>query len=379
MAHSRVSPSAAGRWSRCAGSVIMGEQFPETGRSESAEEGTAAHWVASEVLSGRGASPFEGRTAPNGIIITSEMVDAAKVYVQAVFDVVPSVSDRMIEKPMVIPRIHPECHGTPDCWAFLTGAMELHVWDLKYGFGIVEPEENQQMICYIAGAMDQVAEFMKSPVGVLDQHITVVAHIVQPRPFHVLGPHRVWRIPAVELRGPINFLAAKAQEALGPNPQCLSGEQCLYCSARHACPAAQKAAMRAIDYVSMAVPELLSPMAMGIEYRTLQRCVSAMKSRMAGLETQLITMLNQGQGSECGLSLEVGNGRERWSKPIEEIFAMGDLMGVDLRDKPQAITPAQARKAGMPKELVTLYTEIPNNGYRLVDAGSTIAAKAFGK
>jgi hypothetical protein len=51
----------------------MCERFPERADSDAAREGTASHWVASEVLVGRGAEPFTGRTAPNGVIITEEM------------------------------------------------------------------------------------------------------------------------------------------------------------------------------------------------------------------------------------------------------------------------------------------------------------------
>mgnify|MGYP000213916355 CR=1 FL=1 len=38
--------------------------------------------------------------------------------------------------------------------------------------------------------------------------------------------------------------------------------------------------------------------------------------------------------------------RERWAKPLEEVLALGDMLGVDVAKK-AAITPKQAVKAGI--------------------------------
>lgn len=375
MDHARLAPSSANRWVNCPGSVTMEERYPERTESESAREGTAGHWVGSEVLVGRGAESFVGRTAPNGVIITEEMVDAAKVYVEHVYSIAPLAASRIFERRVAITRVHPtECFGTPDCRYSTPG--ELHVWDYKYGYGIVEPKENWQLICYAAGYMDELTEI---PAGLFDQGLTVNLHIVQPRPFHQQGSCRTWRIAGTDLRGYINRLEAAATAALGPNPQLQSGDHCRYCSARHACPAAQKAALFAIDYSCGAIPEELSARALGIEYRTLQRAAEAIKYRLTGLEQQIIQLLQKGQGSDTGFGIQHGKGRVQWSVPAAEVFSLGDLMGKDLRAPLSPITPVQAQKLGLPADVLNAYTSTPENGIKLVPSGGTLAAQVFGQ
>lgn len=372
MSHAQLSPSGASKWVKCPGSVKMGQYYPDKGRSEAAEEGTATHWVASEVLEGRGADPFIGRTAPNGIIITHEMIDAARVYVEHVHQIAPLPHKRVVEKIVKVTRVHPtECYGTPDCWYFDEVKKILHVWDLKYGYGIVEPYDNWQLICYVAGIISDA-------LRVSDMDVTVAMHIVQPRPFHVQGSTRTWVVSAVDLRGKINMLSNAASLALSDNAQLSSGDHCRYCSARHACPAAQKASMFSVDYTYSVMPEELSPVALGIEYRTLLRAISSMRDRLTGIEAQIIKLCEDGKGAETGFKAENGTGRLAWSKTADEVITLGDLMGVNLRAPASAITPTEAKKLGLPQEILQIYTNRPVSGIKLVPADHTLAARVFG-
>lgn len=375
MGHSRLSPSASSRWVFCPGSITMEARFPETTRSEAAEEGTASHFVGSESLSGR-AIPAGGQTAPNGVILTAEMIESAEVYTEAVAAAAPRGTLLQIEKAIRVSRVHADCWGTPDLWYFDPATWALHVWDYKYGFGIVEPFENWQGICYAAGALDIVAANMGHPAGSIDQRVTVVIHIVQPRPFHAAGPAREWRVKASDLRGYINRLEVAAAEALGANPRTVSGDYCRYCSARHACPAAQKAAMFAVDVTDRAVPEELTPAALAIELRTLQRAAKALEYRLTGLESQAIAALQAG-GYVPGFGLQSGAGRPAWTVPAPEVFALGELFGLDLRKPPEPITPAQAKKAGLDSAMVAAYSEAKGSGIKLVATGNTLAAQVF--
>jgi hypothetical protein len=327
------------------------------------------------MLSGN-AVPAVGQTAPNGIILTAEMVESALVYVEAVTRAVPHGVKLHVEKPITIPRINANCWGTPDLWYFLPEKWELHVWDYKFGFGIVEPFENYQGVCYASGALEILAASMGQPVGAIDQRVNVVIHIAQPRPFHVAGPVREWKLRASDLRGYINRLEAAAAEALGENPRTVSGEHCRYCSARHACPAAQKSAMFAIDYTDQATPEELSPDALAIELRTLQRAAKALEYRLTGLESQAISLL-QGGGHVPGFAIQNGAGRPSWTTPAAEVFALGELFGLDLRKPEEPITPAQANAKGLSVEMVNAFSEAKNSGIKLVTTAGSLAAQVF--
>jgi hypothetical protein len=310
-------------------------------------------------------------TADNGTVLDMEMIEGAWSYVEAVQKAAGS-SQLHVEQKMSISYVHDECFGTPDCWFLLDGKRELHLFDYKYGYGIVDVFENWQLVCYTAGIVQQLGL-----TGLQDQELDVVMHVVQPRPFHVLGPHRTWRVKASDLRGYYNRLAHAANKALDVDPECIAGTpQCRYCNARHACAAAQKSAMYFVDYSSRAMPEELSPEALAIELRTLRRGAEAIKYRLTGVETRVESLIKAG-GFIPGWALQQGQGRTAWTKPADEVFALGDMMGIDLRAEPAAITPAQAKKKGLPVELLSAYSAAGDSGVKLVPTEATVASRVF--
>ena len=371
--HARLSPSAAHRWVRCPGSISMCEQFPDNEPSSAAEEGTATHWIASEALQGR-MQPV-GTKAPNGVITTIEMFECAGVYVSAVNEVAGSLP-LAVEQPMRCSEIHPDCWGTPDLWYYNPAVSELHVWDYKHGFGIVEPYENWQLLCYSSGALCQVATQLRVGPGELDQTVTTVLHIVQPRPFHEHGHHREWRQKAWFHRGYVNTLASAAGKALTLQAECSTGGHCKYCSARHACPALQKAVMVAVDYCSEARAVQLSPDALARELRVLTRMEELVKALKTGREQQAIGLIQAG-GGVPGFALENGKGRRAWNRPVEEVLALGSMLGVGLAEAPAAVTPAQAIKRGLSADVVNAYSDVPSTGYKLVSSDRSMASLAF--
>lgn len=366
IAHSRLSPSKAAQWLACPGSVAMQACFPDRGSSESAEEGTACHWMAAEVLLGRGGSEFIGRTAPNGVVITRDMKDAAITYVAAVRGAVPPLAELHVEEHVQIPYVHTECHGTPDCWYFNPITMTLNLWDLKYGFTPVDERENWQLLCYTKGVL------AITPYN--DEKITVVHTIVQPR---ISNPVRSWTFMGSELKQYADRLRDAAALALSPNAPCHAGEQCHYCSARHACPTAQQAALWACQYIGQAVPEALTPEALAMELRTLRRAADAIKYRLAGIEASAIATINSGI-MVPGFATDNGPGRDGWTFPAAEIFAIGDMMGVDLRAEVTPLTPVQAKKAGFSEELIAAYSRKGVGALRLVESKDCLAARVFG-
>lgn len=368
-AHARLSPSASSRWVKCPGSVPMCAGYPNTS-SDAAEEGTASHWIGSETLSGRGRAVPEwvGVKAPNGIVIDMEMVDGAYVYVEAVKRIAGVSQQIQVETPMSCAVIHPDCWGTPDLWYWQ--GKELHVWDYKYGYGIVEPFENWQLICYAAGLMSGLT-------GLQDQEITVVLHIVQPRPFHADGAVREWRCSGADLRGYINKLAHAAAQATSATPGTCSGHHCRYCAARHDCPTLAAACYASIDYIGQAQPEALSTEAMAMEYKILERIEVLIKARKSAHESRMIGMIKAGE-SVPGYTIDYGTGHAKWSKPVSEVLALGQLLGINLAAPQAAITPAKALAAGLDPTLMKTYSERPVTGTKLVAVQGSLAQRAFG-
>lgn len=358
--HSILAPSSLARTVQCAASVKLEALFPETEDGVEAAEGTAVHWAASEQLHGVLLDP--GVRAPNGVVLTTEMLEAADMWLDHVTATVAMCGlkpgDGKIEQRVAIPRIHPLMWGTPDFRATLPTKVRptIYVADLKYGHRLVDVFENYQLLAYAVGAWQE----MGSPP---DFEIDVLLSIVQPRAPHPQGPVRTWRFRLDEARALINIASNQCHAALtdpavtGRVIPARTGPECRDCRARHACTTLQQAAFNAVD--ESGKPQVFepSPAALALEVRVLREAQDRLKARLSGLEAQAEAKLRAGQRIP-GLALQAAsNGRLVWKRPAEEVIALGGLMGVSVAKKPEAITPLQAIKAGLPEALVSQYAE----------------------
>ncbi len=348
----RIRCSAAGRIVQCPGSLVMCELHPGED-TPAAIEGTMAHAVASGHVTD---------------CTDEEMLEGAEMYRDAINN---GVIPLHVEEYVSCATIHPENGGTPDAWYFDRARLALHVFDYKYGHGHVEVFQNYQLMNYVAGILDTL-ELSEC----IDQLLTVHMTIVQPRSFHRDGPVRTWTCKASDLRGYFNHMRAAYAEALGPNPVCNTGPECKYCPARHACEALLRSGYDATERAGQSVPLELSNDALGRELQLLQRTAVLLDARITGLAEQALRVMRAG-GSVPGQILEQGMGREKWAKSVDEVVALGELMGVAL-EKKGVITPKQAIKAGIPAPVVRSYSETPRGEVKLVPSGKRLAA-IFGR
>lgn len=383
--HAVLAPSFAPVWSKCSGAVTMAAMYPEDTESESARWGTAAHELASKMIhtQARGRVGYPDRSvvvgtmSNNGVVIDDEMFDAAEVYADDVTTVM--IETGVFGGPhwgnedrLEMPRIHELNWGTCDHWIFAQKQGVLWVWDAKFGFEIVEPFENQQAINYVCGILDKL-----DISGLADQHIEVRIRIAQPRAFHRDGPIREWSVQASDLRAYFNILSTQAHESLGVDAKTTPGSHCKHCPGRHACTSAQRYAMAGIDYIGRPLPDELSPEAIGIELANLMRAEKAIEYRKTGLEAQARALIVKGHRIPF-FSVEQSIGREKWTKPIEEIALLGDLLGIDLR-KQDVVTPNQARKLGIDASVIKDYADHPVTGFKLVFDEGNAFRRVFSK
>lgn len=375
-AHSVLPPSGAAAWRRCAMWVTMNQRFPQDDTPEAAE-GTAAHWVFSQVLVDKPVS--EGMAAPNEVVVTDEMIDGAELMAEAICNTSKGRSLALhIEEPVSISRIHPQCWGTPDVWAFDRDHMLLDVFDYKFGHGFVDEFENDQGVAYIAGLIDKLAEELGVGPGLLDQQVRVRFHIIQPRCYYRGAPIRTWDIGlASNLRGQINTLSMAALAALGEDPPARTNPECRNCPGRHACSALQQAAYADAEYATRSSLVELSSSAASLELRMLERAQARLDARVDGLREVVSALGRSGQPTPFH-RLESKPGRVVWNAPVDQIVAIGQLMGVDLA-KPGAITPSQARKAGIDDAVIKAYSITQAGSIKLVPDNPTDVRKVFGK
>jgi hypothetical protein len=238
--HAKLSPSGASRWSRCPASVQRSEGIADSG-SKYADEGTAAHFLASHCLE-NGTEPHDHLGLTIGLFVhpesdsefqkfiedaspdvmeqcdlrteyevDDEMADEVKKYTDLVRDLVKSTNGTLfVEQRLPIDHITGEEGATGTSDTVIVTPSELIVIDLKYGAGEpVDAQDNEQLIMYGLGAL-----------------------ISQPRKQYV--GEAVYTM--AETEGWSKFLTERASRTQLPNPVAIPGKkQCRWCRAAGQC------------------------------------------------------------------------------------------------------------------------------------------------
>jgi len=258
MAHAKYSPSGASRWIACPGSVNLEEGFPDSS-SEFADEGSAAHFLASTALTdGKNAKDYLYKKIavyndreefiglqdkPEGarvFVVNPEMIENVQVYL----DLVRSMpGDLYVEQKYLISHLTGEADakGTADAVVIRDG--KITIVDLKYGRGVkVEAEGNYQLGMYAAAAIEHWS--------FCEEFHSVELVICQPRINHV--DHWETDLEWIEmLTRNVDLAVRRSQEA---NPEFVPGDkQCKFCKAKASCPALTNHVLRTItdDFVDL--------------------------------------------------------------------------------------------------------------------------------
>jgi hypothetical protein len=330
-------------------------------------EGTAAHWVFERGFDGQW--PAVGDTAPNGVLVTDEMLDGAEMFVDAVRGMVPQDVRLYVEDKLMMSNvIHDANWGTPDTFAIASGVIWL--FDYKFGHRYVEEFENWQLINYVAGIYQALQG------KVLDDTVVHIT-IVQPRVFNRGQPVRTWTTTIGALKPYWEKLRAAAPMAMCDEAPCVTGDHCEFCNGRHACEALQRTALSATDQAFSSIPLILPPLAASRELSAMTRAADMLNARITGLQQQLLDLCRRGENVP-GYAIERAQGRQRWIKPIPEVIALGQMFGLDV-SKPGVITPKQSVKMGIPAAVVLQMSDEPLGEWRLVQATTDKARKVFDK
>lgn len=376
--HSILPPSSAHIWRYCTGWVQNADQFPQP-ETEAQLNGSATHEVGALLIEqglrgGIGRTLQIGDQASNGAIVAAEMVECAELWASTFLRehssrVTKGGIKRGVETRVQCPGIHPESFGTVDSWLFDPDPNDptLIIDDCKGGHVHVNAFENWQMINYANGIINEL--------NPKQENISVWFRIIQPFSYHSDGPVRTWKTTLRALQSRYwPELAAAAREAMGPDAKLTTGHHCRRCHLRANCPAALQCGLSLYETVMAPVMQQMSPEALGLQFSIIDRAMEQLKALSTGFEEQVKALIKSGT-TVPGWHMVPTAGREKWHKPMNEVIAMSGLFGVDLVKK-ELVTPNQARKAGIPNEIIAAYSS-RNTGLELVPENTSMVRQIF--
>lgn len=365
----RLRPSSAGRIVACPGSVVMCELYPEEDTIET-REGEAVHWAGAELL--RGEQVALGQVTGNGVMLTDEMVETAEAYAGHIIGRDDLEGFGHVEETVASAALHVENYGTPDYWIYKPQLHHLFIDDLKNGHGFVSEIRNWQLMDYAALVAREIGMYG-------DDRLRITMTIHQPRSFHRRGPHRSVTVTLGELRKPLSELSLAFRKALEPGAPVIASnpDECTNCSARHECEAAIAAGHAAKDLAYDSTPLVMSPAALSKEYRTLVRAEKMIKARREGIKQSIMSSIQRGKLVPY-FGIEHTKGRTVWRDDAVDqgIIDVAQAYSVPVT-KPAMITPLQAIKAGIPEDVVKMYSHAPSGAAELVEDDGTFAANVF--
>jgi hypothetical protein len=361
--HARLSASAAERWFNCPGSVAL--SVGKSSSSEAAAQGTFAHHIASECLTGvRRPSEWSGnKTIIDGFTIEcdEEMIDGVQFYLDTVDDDLQPGDVQHVEVGLAeeLAKLHPSLGGTADYARWRPSTRELLVCDLKYGAGVaVSAEDNRQLLTYALGVM------LRLKVGA--DKITV--RIVQPR-LEIDGQKvRDWTFDG---KGILDFAADlidAANRASLPDAPLNPGYWCrkTFCPAARECPEVEKYqhAMVAAEFdVNLPVTaETLTKVAKALEM------IGPLEAKIKQVEAYAYELANRGLDIP-GYKLVDKRGTRKW-KDTEHVIAWAKAKAIDPYAEPDLLSVAQLEKKLKKEEKKELeqFVEKVSSGTTLVPA-----------
>lgn len=362
-----LNASALPRIVACLGSVAASEGVTRNRvQSDDAREGDAAHWVAQRIAEG----VKYDMTAPNGVPITAEMIEHGEAYASYIPDGEGDTWPPMIETRadwLALADLMIQVRGDAAWFNWSTG--DLHVIDYKYGWRIVEPEMNWQLIADAIGVVRRA-----SAGGLAESPQRVHMCVYQPRPFHPDGPMRTWTVTLDELVALHDTLVATLAKL--PSDELATGDHCRYCPVGEAgaCPAYLRATQNAID-VAMCGGAIDVPLAsVGRELAVLDRAAAVLKQRQEWLQAQAVEAIKADPQALPGWALETQYGHTTWTI---DVAGLKQLTNADVEQPAKLITPAEAKRRGVSEDVIKANTKRPVTGQKLVrrDADAHVRKK----
>lgn len=366
-----LRPSASHRWFECSESLFTTSDDLPDHDTDAAREGTCAAWVAECVLNGDAGSADDllGRVHKNGWEVDEDMVR----YVQPYIELCETRTDGIAEETWEITwpdgqgGHKAKLAGTSDHKGWANTERKIrHITDLKFGYGIVEPFENRQLLCY---AYLDYAKMVADGVTLPEMY---VLSIYQPRAQHPNGVYRKWVISMDEALVYFRQINDRVESFTSGGTRV--GSWCDHCLRAARCAALTE------SIYSMWTPvsdrPFLNPTGQQLadELAMLERFETLFKARQAAVEAEAEVRIKQ-RKFVPGWGMVNRQGKSAWKFEAETIRMM---TGIDPYVQ-KVVTPAELKRRGANKDVVKELTHTPTIGQKLGRVTESDIARQFGE
>lgn len=360
-----LAPSKAHLWVPCslAGNVLASGNYHTAvtdgaEMSDSRREGICAAWAAETAINQPEAA-LVGLEHPNGWRVDREMAH----HIRAYLDYCRQWGD-VIKAEVPVDLFGGIIRGRVDAtntFGGVSASNTIRIFDLKYGWRIVEARQNWAMLCY------GLAEAVDSPGADIE------LHIYQPRPHHPDGPARVWRIAAAEVPAWSEWLYAVASEARD-NPRATPGDHCGMCPAQAGCVAHAKMSYALFADQAERRQHNHTAAEIAAEMRFLDMAADVLKARQKAIYAEAAARLRRGEYLP-GVAMVPTTGHREWiaERDVIELATGRSLM------KEEKKSPAEMEKEGVRPDVINMLSKKPSRGMKVTLDVEKYRDELFGK
>lgn len=336
--------SGLSRVMTCAGSI--GFTLPRRPSGAAAEEGTAAGRYLQHLVEGTDIPTH----AENGVMFDADM----KFFTGRVFEKMkgrangPILCENRVDWQT---RSGIWIRGQYD--QSYVGGPNLHIDDLKYGWGIVEAKSNWQLLGYAIGEVIRRGQAFEN----------IILTIHQPRPHHEDGDTREWVLTYSELLAYKEQIEVRMEQIAAGDRTLITSEKCRYCpAAEDACPALNKAFYRGIEVAHEFMQDSINDQELSFQLDLVNRVSEVLKIKKDSLETLAVDRMKNGKLIPNYIT-EASYGDRKWKPGISPVI-IETLTGKSVV-KEEMLSPAQAEKLGISKDFINQLVDRHFKGQKL--------------
>lgn len=243
----------------------------------------------------------------------------------------------------------------------------LYIDDLKYGWGIVEVQDNWQLLGYAIG------EVIRR--GIPFEKIRLRIH--QPRPHHEGGTTRQWELTYEELLSYKERIEQRLIGIVNGDKTLQTGKQCKYCpAAAEACPAFNRLFYRSLEVSTEFIQDSITDEELGRQLDQLQRAQEAIKIKADSLNELAVSRIKNGKLIK-GWRTDLRYGDRKWKAGISP-EVIETLTGKKVVEQVM-LSPAKAQKLGLHKDFVNALCDRHFLGQKIVRDDGELGNAIFGK